>query len=222
MKRDCNIFYCGEGVWKADASKGWMELTGSDPHGIRIMMEKDQIYPIFVTNIYFGAGNILKQDMLSLGGDVVVHKFFVNGKMESSSIVLLGTAKQYRLLQTKMYAQHWGLKELAGDLKIIMENLKTYRELDEADQNFDSELSSDSASNLSLSFNLNLSEIDFNKKESAIEEAMKNLPLNRAKNEGFVKLSLEKIPPKFTEAQIKKMLFFPAISRGYYIKQNGE
>lgn len=210
MKRDCNIFYCGEGVWKAEASKGWMELTGSDPHGIRIMMEKDQIYPIFVTNIYFGAGNILKQDMLSLGGDVVVHKFFVNGKMESGSIVLLGTAKQYRLLQTKMYAQHWGLKELAEDLKIIIENLKTYRELDESDLN------------LSSSFNLDLSGIDFSQKEPAIEEVMKNLPLNRLKKDGFITLQLDKIPAEFSREQIKKMLFFPAISRGYYIKQNGE
>lgn len=210
MKRDCNIFYCGEGVWKAEASKGWMELTGSDPHGIRIMMEKDQIYPIFVTNIYFGAGNILKQDMLSLGGDVVVHKFFVNGKMESGSIVLLGTAKQYRLLQTKMYAQHWGLKELAEDLKIIIENLKTYRELDESDLN------------LSSSLNLDLSGIDFSQKEPAIEEVMKNLPLNRLKKDGFITLQLDKIPAEFSREQIKKMLFFPAISRGYYIKQNGE
>lgn len=210
MKRDCNIFYCGEGVWKAGASKGWMELTGSDPHGIRIMMEKDQIYPIFVTNIYFGAGNILKQDMLSLGGDVVVHKFFVNGKMESGSIVLLGTAKQYRLLQTKMYAQHWGLKELAEDLKIIIENLKTYRELDESDLN------------VSSSFNLDLSGIDFSQKEPAIEEVMKNLPLNRLKKDGFITLQLDKIPAELSREQIKKMLFFPAISRGYYIKQNGE
>lgn len=210
MKRDCNIFYCGEGVWKAEASKGWMELTGSDPHGIRIMMEKDQIYPIFVTNIYFGAGNILKQDMLSLGGDVVVHKFFVNGKMESGSIVLLGTAKQYRLLQTKMYAQHWGLKELAEDLKIIIENLKTYRELDESDLN------------LSSSFNLDLSGIDFSQKEPAIEEVMKNLPLNRLKKDGFIILQLDKIPAELSREQIKKMLFFPAISRGYYIKMNGE
>ncbi len=206
MKKDYNIFYCGEGVWKAGASKGWMELTGSDPHGIRIMMERDQIYPIFVTNIYFGAGNILKQDMLSLGGDVVVHKFFVNGKMESGSIVLLGTAKHYRLFQTKMYVQHWGLKELAEDLKIVMENLKTYRELDETDLN------------VSSSFNLDLSGINFSQKEPAIEEVMKKLPLNRAKNEGFVKLSLEKIPSEFIEAQIKKALSFPAISRGYYIK----
>lgn len=210
MKRDCNIFYCGEGVWKAEASKGWMELTGSDPHGIRIMMEKDQIYPIFVTNIYFGAGNILKQDMLSLGGDVVVHKFFVNGKMESGSIVLLGTAKQYRLLQTKMYAQHWGLKELAEDLKIIIENLKTYRELDESDLN------------LSSSLNLDLSGIDFSQKEPAIEEVMKNLPLNRLKKDGFITLQLDKIPAELSWEQIKKMLFFPAISRGYYIKMNVE
>lgn len=210
MKRDCNIFYCGECVWKAGASKGWMELTASDPHGIRIMMEKDQIYPIFVTNIYFGAGNILKQDMLSLGGDVVVHKFFVNGKMESGSIVLLGTAKQYRMLQTKMYAQHWGLKELAEDLKIIIENLKTYRELDESDLNLPS------------SFNLDLSGIDFSQKEPAIEEVMKNLPLNRLKKDGFITLQLDKIPAEFSREQIKKMLFFPAISRGYYIKMNGE
>ena len=160
--------------------------------------------------LHFGAGNILKQDMLSLGGDVVVHKFFVNGKMESGSIVLLGTAKQYRLLQTKMYAQHWGLKELAEDLKIIIENLKTYRELDESDLN------------LSSSLNLDLSGIDFSQKEPAIEEVMKNLPLNRLKKDGFITLQLDKIPAELSWEQIKKMLFFPAISRGYYIKMNGE
>ncbi len=216
MKRDCNIFFCGEGIWKAKHSKEWMEKTGSDPHGIRIMMEKDQIYPIFITNIYFGAGNILKQDMLSLGGDVVVHKFFVNGKMESGSIVILGTAKQYRFLQTKMYAQHWGLKELAEDLKILVENIKTYREMDEM-------VTDNVATDFDEQFSeIDLSKLDLTQKKSIIEEVMAKLPLNRAKKVGFISIPIEKFNFGLTEMEKKEMLFYPAISRGYYLKLKGE
>ena len=195
MEKDSNMFYCGEGIWKAADSKKWMELTGSDPHGIRIMMEKDQIYPIYMTNIYFGAGNILKQDMLSLGGDVVVHKFFVNGKEERGDVLLLGTAKHYRLLQTKMYAQHWGLKELAGDLKILMENLLTYRQAEDLE--------------------LREGEKNFLQGEKTMEEILAKMPMNRGKTEGFISLPIKKT----LDEKMFGQLFYPALSRGYYINE---
>lgn len=198
MKKDCNIFYCGAGIWKARDSKKWLDETGSDPHGIRIMMEKDQTYPIYVSNIYFGAGNILKQDLLSLGGDVAVHKFFVNGKKERGNVLLLGTAKHYRLLQTKMYAQHWGLKELAEDLKIIMENILTYRETEELE--------------------IKESEIELKVEELfqddfQTEKIMAMLPLNRAKKSGLISLPIKK---KLDE-KIVLEVFYAALSRGYYV-----
>lgn len=191
MERKYNIFYCGGGIWRSSDSREWMQKTSSDPSGIRIMMEKDQIYPIFVTNVYFGAGNILKQDLLSLGGDVAVHKFFVNAKQEYGNIILLGTAKHYRLLQTKMYAQHWGLKELAEELKIVMENLLYYREAD---------FKINDAQQIPINFPT----------DAPVEEAMERINLNRAKKEGFIKLLTED-PERYQK------FYYPALSRGYYI-----
>ena len=197
MEREYNIFYCGEGIWKASDSRTWMEKAGSDPNGIRIMMEKDQIYPIYVSNVYFGAGNILKQDLLSLGGDVVLHKFFVNAKKEYGDILLLGTAKHYRLLQTKMYAQHWGLKELSEDLKIIMENMIFYRESDM--------LTGIEETENGIPFSPGIS----------VEEAMKKLPLLRARKSGFKTLYV-------LDFENYKKYFYPALSRGYLITEKND
>ncbi len=193
MKRECTIFYCGEGIWD---SLEWMEKTGSDPYGIRIMTEKNQIYPIYIENMYFAAGNIIKQDLLSLGGDAVVHKFFVNAKKEYGNVLLLGTAKHYRMLQTKMYAQHWGLKELGAELRIIMENLLYHRDhrQESLEQTTSAEIS-----------------IDFT--GLSTEEIMKQLPLRRAKNEGFARLP---IPEE--QGQSLTKLYHPALSRGYVLE----
>jgi len=114
-----NLFYCGDGLWDA---RPWLEWTKSDEGGIAIMEKKANILPIYVENLYCGAANILKQELLSLGGELAVHKYAVNCKVEYGDVLILATNKQYRLLYKKLAMQHWKLKNLGQELKIVLNN----------------------------------------------------------------------------------------------------
>ncbi|MFZ7101366.1 MAG: hypothetical protein ACOWWO_01740 [Peptococcaceae bacterium] len=115
-----NMFYCGGQLWNA---RPWLDLTKSDAGGSVIMEQKANILPIYVENIYCGAANILKQEMLSLGGEVAVHKYAVNCKEQYGDVLILGTYKEYKLLFRKLAAQHWKLKELGQELKMTINNI---------------------------------------------------------------------------------------------------
>lgn len=115
-----NLFYCGGEVWD---SRPWLELTKSDAGGIAIMEKKANILPVFVEKLYCGAANILKQELLSLGGELAVHKYTVNCKAEYGDVLILATYKEYRQLYKKLAMQHWKLKELGQELKIVIDNI---------------------------------------------------------------------------------------------------
>lgn len=115
-----NAFYCGSGLWDA---RPWLEGTKSDIGGIAIMEKKANILPVYVENVYCGAANILKQELLSLGGELSVHKYAVNCKVEYGDVLILATYKQYRLLYRKLAMQHWKLKDLGQELKLIINNI---------------------------------------------------------------------------------------------------
>jgi len=96
--------------------------------GIELMYPKALSFPVKLTNVKLGAANILKQEMLSLGGDAAVARGVVNGKEEFSDVVLLGTRDKIRKLTLKLRAQEiFGLKEIREDL-ITFLNLDNKRE----------------------------------------------------------------------------------------------
>ncbi|KJS19040.1 MAG: hypothetical protein VR72_20045 [Clostridiaceae bacterium BRH_c20a] len=115
-----NMFYCGGRLWDA---RPWFEMTKSDQGGIVIMEKKANILPVYVEKVYCGAANILKQELLSLGGELSIHKYAVNCKEEFSDVLILGTYKHYRFLYKKLALQHWKLKELGQELKITINNI---------------------------------------------------------------------------------------------------
>ena len=57
--------------------------------GVEVMSPKALELSIKLTNVKLGAANILKQEMLSIGGDAAVAKGVVNGKLEISDLILL-------------------------------------------------------------------------------------------------------------------------------------
>lgn len=87
------------------------------------MEKKANILPVYVEKIYCGAANILKQELLSIGGELSIHKYAINCKEEFSDVLILGTYKQYRLLYKKLALQHWKLKDLGQELKIVINNI---------------------------------------------------------------------------------------------------
>lgn len=101
-------------------AKEEISKVGADPGGVQRMAAKAVHFCIRVPGLKTKACNILKQEMLSLGGDAAVHKHVVDAGIDSSDVLLMGTVKQYRLLIPKLKAQPFGLAKLAEDLAEIL------------------------------------------------------------------------------------------------------
>lgn len=91
---------------------------GVHPLSINIFLNKSSIVPIKIFNVKSPACNIIKQEMLSLGGDCAVNKYCINCKIDKSDIILLGTYKQYsRLINKLAIMDFFGIKEVSKEIK---------------------------------------------------------------------------------------------------------
>ncbi len=91
-------------------------LVGSTEAGNRIMLNKGRSFVIRIDEVSLKAANILKQEMLSRGGDAAVHRDVADLSAGDSSIVLMGTKRQYLELIDKLRIQPFGLKQLGQEL----------------------------------------------------------------------------------------------------------
>ncbi|TDJ80677.1 dihydropteroate synthase [Campylobacter volucris] len=88
------------------------------PHkmGQKIMSQKSKIYFFLIKDIKAPAANILKQDALRVGAELITHKEVILAK-EYSNALLMATQEQIVKLIEKEKMQDFKLKELANFLK---------------------------------------------------------------------------------------------------------
>ncbi|EMU6398931.1 dihydropteroate synthase [Campylobacter jejuni] len=86
-----------------------------NPHkmGQKIMSEKTKIHFIFIKDISTPAANILKQDALRVGAELITHKEVITAKITHSNALLMASKEQIQKLITKEKLQDFGLKNLA-------------------------------------------------------------------------------------------------------------
>lgn len=108
-----------------DAKKYLKEL-GVDGGGVDILASKMQHHIIFIKDLHVGGANILKQDALSVGGDLAVPRGTVIATTEHVDCMLVATQKQLQILSKKELAQPFGLKELAHKLRDILKVKKPW------------------------------------------------------------------------------------------------
>jgi dihydropteroate synthase len=96
--------------------------------GQRIMLPKGHHFLIKIKNIDWRAGNILKQQLLSLGGDVALDKRVLTGEVKKTSVILLGDLRHYYALREKILSQPFGLKNIASVLLKAIKNYTTSSE----------------------------------------------------------------------------------------------
>lgn len=101
-----------------------MARLGSDPEGIRLMEGKTRSYTFFASSLGVAAANILKQEMLSIGGEAAIARGTVNCSVEKSDAILHATVKQYGLLIEKLGYQPFGLVELAGEIERALKTVE--------------------------------------------------------------------------------------------------
>lgn len=89
------------------------------PHkmGQKIMSQKSKIHFFLIKDIKAPAANILKQDALRVGAELITHKEVILAK-EYSNALLMATQEQIAKLIEKEKMQDFKLKELANFLKI--------------------------------------------------------------------------------------------------------
>jgi len=97
-----------------------MNKIGADEAGIHLMLPKAETILIKIQNINLKAANLLKQEMLAKGGDLVVHKQVSMLKKDISDAILIGTTKQYWALMQKLKVQPFGLKDLGKELEQVL------------------------------------------------------------------------------------------------------
>ncbi|ECP9320574.1 TPA: dihydropteroate synthase [Campylobacter jejuni] len=86
-----------------------------NPHkmGQKIMSKKTKIHFIFIKDISTPAANILKQDALRVGAELITHKEVITAKITHSNALLMASKEQIQKLVVKEKLQDFGLKNLA-------------------------------------------------------------------------------------------------------------
>lgn len=89
------------------------------PHqiGQKIMSKKSKIHFFLIKELKTPATNILKQDALSVGAELVTHKEVILGQMKYSNALLMATDEQIQKLIIKESKQDFGLKKVAEFLQ---------------------------------------------------------------------------------------------------------
>lgn len=103
-----------------------LEMTkiGADPGGIKIMVPKGLFYAVKLEGVKFAAVNIIKQEMLSLGGEAVLAGDIYFGERQASDVLLLGTQRHYQGLIKKLRGQP--LKSLVAIAAELQQGLGRY------------------------------------------------------------------------------------------------
>lgn len=95
---------------------------GVDPYGIAAMAQKTICLNVLLADQPCKIANIIKQEMLSVGGDAAVARGSVACSIKKTDILIIGTVKQIMALAKKIEKQPFGLDIIAQDLRQLIEN----------------------------------------------------------------------------------------------------
>jgi dihydropteroate synthase len=105
----------------AEAKKA-IALTGADSYSYGLMAPKAVFKRILVGNVDNRAAALIKQNMLSVGGEAAVSEKVSRFEKGVSKLLLMGTLRQYDVLIKKLSSQPFGLKKIAIDISAVLSN----------------------------------------------------------------------------------------------------
>ncbi len=100
-----------------------MQKTGVDPYGIKAMLPKMSGCCILIEAIPCKMANIIKQEMLSVGGDAAVSRNSVSCSVEKTDAVIIGSEKQIRRFADKVSEQPFGMSGISREVKALIGNM---------------------------------------------------------------------------------------------------
>lgn len=90
---------------RPDKVRAEMEKIGASARGIEIMVPKGSFRAVKLEGLNFAAANIIKQEMLSGGGEATTSRQVYSKQTAESDVLLLGTLRHYQDLVRKLRMQ---------------------------------------------------------------------------------------------------------------------
>ena len=91
------------------------------PAGVKMMSPRADFIPIRLDNLTPPQAIIIKQELLSRGGEAAVSQGTVDNKVDKTKTLLLGTPDMYKGLIENLRIQPFRLKKIAAELETILE-----------------------------------------------------------------------------------------------------
>lgn len=88
------------------------------------MLKKSFVRLIKLHRVASYSANILKQEMLSLGGDVALCRGALTGKDKTTDCLVMGNVSQFLRLAEKLKKQPFGLRDVASDIRVLIKNFE--------------------------------------------------------------------------------------------------
>jgi len=98
-----------------------IKQIGSDPNSIDIMAPKMITKIIKLQEVLLQDAIIVKQDMLSIGGDVAVPRNTFELHEDTATIIVIGTIAQHRQLVKKLRRHYPRIQTLASEISSVLE-----------------------------------------------------------------------------------------------------
>lgn len=101
-----------------------IRIIGSDPKSIEIMAPKAISKIIKVKNIALQDAIIIKQDMLSIGGEVAIPKNAFELKKDKADILIMGTVLQLHHLVQKLNRHYARIQATSKELSKLIQEIR--------------------------------------------------------------------------------------------------
>ncbi|MDI6735853.1 MAG: dihydropteroate synthase [bacterium] len=99
-----------------------MERLGVDAKGIELMSPKALSRVLKLERLELKIALILKQEMLSLGGEAALRREAITLNCQTTDVLLIGSLKHYQRLISKLKDQYFGLAKLAVEIEAVLNN----------------------------------------------------------------------------------------------------
>ncbi|MCE5201023.1 MAG: dihydropteroate synthase [Synergistaceae bacterium] len=95
-----------------------LRAIGADMRSLPFFSNRREIRILFVSNADVRAANVIKQEILSRGGDAAVNAHVIDCGVAHSDVILFGTRKQLELLADKLETMAWwGLPDISKEIR---------------------------------------------------------------------------------------------------------
>lgn len=93
---------------------------GSDQVGVQLMAPKAVSRALKIKGLRPPAANIIKQEMLSFGGEAATAYGSINHSVKTTDLLIMGTVKQLRFLVDKLKTHQFNLPQTAEEIDLIL------------------------------------------------------------------------------------------------------